>query len=139
MSKLFLVTFVFLLFVSCGGETTGGDGVADSSLEQGLSENSTRSTELEDIRYITIWDIKVGRSSKPEVIILFQVVDRLTGNFNSNFSPSEVFIQESKTQIANMVWEYIEDENGEPQSQAAFCHLLISNPDNPICSNNMER
>ena len=139
MSKFFLVTLVFLLLVSCGGETTGGDGVADSSLEEALSVNSTRLAELEDIRYITIWDIRVGRSGKPEAIVLFQVVDRLAVNFNSKFSPSEVFIKESKMQIANMMWEYIEDENGEPQSQAALCHLLISNPDSPICSNNMER
>jgi hypothetical protein len=70
---------------------------------------------------------------------LRHVTEFPSGFLLSNFQPGDKFVQNAKQQIQNMEWEYTEKENGTVSEQTVICYLLKSNPDEPLCSNDLDR
>jgi hypothetical protein len=89
--------------------------------------------------YTTIWSIQVEKDGSPSNIKLYSVIDNTTGQSLPDFQPSDVYINKVKQQLSKLEWSYSEGENSEPCEQTAYCYLLMSNPDEPQCSNNLER
>ncbi len=95
--------------------------------------------EIDDIRYTTIFSVVVGKENIPTKIKLAYVMDFTADSLMSDYQPSSKFVSESIKQIEKCDWYCVKDENGKPKEQSAYCYVLKSNPDTPICSNNMER
>ena len=89
--------------------------------------------EIEDIQYTTFWGVAVDPDGSISDVELRYVMEFPQSSLVQDFKPSEAFIRNAKKQIKNMDWHHAEVE------QTVICYLLKSNPDEPQCTNNLER
>jgi hypothetical protein len=105
-------------------------------------QNNAREQLLDEIDngiYTTYWCINVCRDGSLRSIELSHVFDNTLGKTLSNFKPSDTYINRAKQQLSNMEWVYSGEDSSDICEKTAYCYLLKSNPDEPQCSNNLER
>ena len=110
--------------------------------QSGANVANEREKPLEitnDIKYSTIWSVGIKDDGSVSRIELRYVTDYPSYSIIKDFKPSEAFVRNAEKQIKNMEWQAEKNEGGEVVDQTAICYLLKSNPDEPQCSNNLER
>jgi hypothetical protein len=93
----------------------------------------------DDIKYSTIWSVGIKGDGSISKIELRYVTDFPDFSMVKDFKLSEAFVRNAEKQIKNMEWQPEKNEGGEVVERTAICYLLKSNPDEPQCSNNLER
>jgi hypothetical protein len=93
----------------------------------------------DDIKYSTIWSVGINDDGSISKIELRYVADFPSYSIVKDFKLSEAFVRNAEKQIKNMEWQTEKNGGGAIVEQTAICYLLKSNPDEPQCSNNLER
>jgi hypothetical protein len=94
--------------------------------------------EIADIVYVTLWNVEVGKDGVVSSASLGYVLDLAAGFMPCDFQPTDEYLRNARSEIAQLNWQYIE-ENGTPNEQSAYGYVLKSDPNKAVCSNDFER
>ena len=94
---------------------------------------------IDDLEYYTLWGVEVGRDGSLSRLKLSHTLHVPAGFKEVDFTPSATYEARARQFIEGMDWAYQEDEDGTPREQVAVCYVFKSKPDEPVCTNNLER
>jgi hypothetical protein len=90
-----------------------------------------------DLHYLTLWEVMISEDGAVGTVELYTVMN-LQAEL-SNYQPSVLFLERAAAKIRAMEWKPEGHKKGNNYERAAYCYVLKSDPDNPVCSNDLRR